>query len=417
MTVVKKIINGVDVTFIKTKKFKSIYGCLYFKSLVTREKATSMSLLRNVLMRSTKKYNTNQKLNLNVLENYDAYYGASNARYGNYLISSFSFESLEDRYTTKGNLKNVIDTFCEIVFNPNVDNKKFCKKDFDICYDNFMLSLDKIKENQENYSEKRLLSYLNQNKAYSYTSSKEELKKITKESLFDVYLQMMNNSEVSLIVAGNVNENDPVFEKILDNIKSNKKYNDELIINNDDEKGEYKDIIEKGYGTENVLHVISYLKNINDYELNYVMPIYRFILGGSGLSRLFNEVREKNSLAYYCFARLEKDDKMLDIITGFEKENYNEVLSIIKKEINNMKKISNKELEIAKKDLISSLIESKDYLGNLISRNKYEELFNLPNIDEYIKKLKNVTKQEVQDVSYKVDLKLSYFLEGRDNNG
>ena len=36
------------------------------------------ALLRNVLMESTKKYDTNQKLNINTLENYDAYYSAAN---------------------------------------------------------------------------------------------------------------------------------------------------------------------------------------------------------------------------------------------------------------------------------------------------------------------------------------------------
>ena len=38
MKIIEKIINGIPVTFIKTKKFKSIAGVLCFDSFVTEEK-------------------------------------------------------------------------------------------------------------------------------------------------------------------------------------------------------------------------------------------------------------------------------------------------------------------------------------------------------------------------------------------
>ena len=54
-----------------------------------------------------------------------------------------------------------------------------------------------------------------------------------------------------------------------------------------------KEIIEKADGTQSVLHMVCYLKNITDYELHYVLPLYKSILGNSGSSRLFNTVREE----------------------------------------------------------------------------------------------------------------------------
>ena len=38
MDVIKKVINGVKVTYIKTDKFKSIAGRLHFRSLINKEK-------------------------------------------------------------------------------------------------------------------------------------------------------------------------------------------------------------------------------------------------------------------------------------------------------------------------------------------------------------------------------------------
>ena len=416
MKIVNKKINGINVTFIKTNKFKSVYGSLIFKSIVTKEKMTYGALLRNVLMESTKKYNTNEKLNINTLENYDAYYSAENARIGNYYFNRFNFSTLEDKYTKEDNLKNVLDTFCEIVFNPNVNGDGFDEESFKINYERLKLSIEKRKENQRSYAEERMLKCLDQNMPYTFDKDMDVLNSITKESLYDYYKDMINNSNVSLIIVGNI-EDENAFNDIVNKIKNNKEFDKDLYISNDDLNASYKDIKETGYGTQNVLYLVCYLKNMNAYELNYVMPLYRIILGGSGNSRLFDKEREKNSLAYYCFARLEKDDNLLEIITGIEKENYEKSLKIIKEELKKMDKITNEELEAAKKEFISSLLESGDYIENLASRYHIEVMYDLPNIDEFIKKISEVTKEEVENINKKVALKLSYFLKEGEKDG
>ena len=416
MKIVNKKINGINVTFIKTNKFKSIYGSLIFNIILTKEKMTYGALLRNVLMESTKKYNTNEKLNINTLENYDAYYSAENARIGNYYFNRFNFSTLEDKYTKEDNLKNVLDTFCEIVFNPNVNGDGFDEESFKTNYERLKLSIEKRKENQRSYAEERMLKCLDQNMAYTFDKDMDVLNSITKESLYDYYKDMINNSNVSLIIVGNI-EDENAFNDIVNKIKNNKEFDKDLYISNDDLNASYKDIKETGYGTQNVLYLVCYLKNMNAYELNYVMPLYRIILGGSGNSRLFDNVREKNSLAYYCFARLEKDDNLLEIITGIEKENYEKSLKIIKEELKKMDKITNEELEAAKKEFISSLLESGDYIENLASRYHIEVMYDLPNIDEFIKKISEVTKEEVESINKKVILKLSYFLKEGEKDG
>ena len=416
MNVINKNVNGINVTFIKTNKFKSIFGRLYFKSKITKEKMTYGPLLRNVLLESTKKYDTNEKLNINTLENYDAYYSASNGRTGNYFFNVFSFACLEDKYTEEGNLKKVIDTFCEIVFDPNVKDNAFDKYSFDINYDRLKLSIEKRKENQRSYAEERMLKHLDSEKPYTFDKDLYVLSKITRKSLYEYYQDMINNSEVSLIVAGNV-EDESVFNDIINKIKNSITFNDNLYISNDDIKTDYSEVQEEGFGIQNVLYLVCYLKKMSEYELNYVMPLYRIIIGGSGNSRLFDSVREKNSLAYYCFARLEKDDNLLEIITGIEKENYQRTVKIIKEELKKMDKITDEELNTAKKELISSLLESMDYIDNIVARYHNGKLFGLPNVNDFIKKINEVTKEEVENVSKRVILKLSYFLKESDHDG
>lgn len=417
MEIIKRIINNVEVTFIKTNKFKSIAGALYFTSKVTKDKITKRGFLRNVLLESTKKYDSNEKLNINCLENYDASYSAGVTRLGNYITNSFYFETLHDNYTRKGNLENVLNTFYEIIFNPHVDNNSFNKKSFELNYRRRKSSFERRKESQRLYAEQRILTFLNQDKAYSYDIDIETIENTTASNLYDEYKDMINNSYVKLIVVGNIDPYDCVFEKLLKDIKQNDLNKSDLYINNDDENNSYKDIAEENDGAQSVLHLLCYLKNITEYELHYVMPIYRVILGNPGASRLFDSVREKNSLAYYCFARLEKDDKLLEVIAGVSNNNYEKALKLIKEELSKMTKITEEELSNAKKELISSLLESQDSIYNVVSRRYNEEVFDLPRTDEFIDKLNNVTKEEVENIYKKVDLGLSYFLKGSENDG
>ena len=411
MKIIKKIINNVPVTFIITKKFKSVAGALVFKRKITRKKFTSSSFLRILMLENTKKYNTNVKLSINAMENYDAYYGAKNRRDGNYISNVFYFKTLNDKYTEENNLSRVIDTFNEIVFNPNVNNNMFDKKTFEKKYKDIEASIKRRKENQRIYASHRLSKLLNQNKAYSYDIELFDLKNITSESLYKDYVDMLENSCVELVLAGDISDCDKVFESIAKNVKNNKKVDDNLYISNDDEGLECKEYNEKGYGMQGVLNMVLYLKNTTFYEKNYVMPIYNVILGGGSNSRLFNSVREDNSLAYYCFSRLEKDDNLIQIIAGIEKKNEKKAIDIIKDTLNNMNNITDDEVYNAKKELKSGLISSQDDILNVISRKLIENMYNLPDCSNYIEKLNSVTKEEIININKKVFLGLIYYLE------
>ena len=411
MKIIKKIINNVPVTFIITKKFKSVAGALVFKRKITRKKFTSSSFLRILMLENTKKYNTNVKLSINAMENYDAYYGAKNRRDGNYISNVFYFKTLNDKYTEENNLSRVIDTFNEIVFNPNVNNNMFDKKTFEKKYKDIEVSIKRRKENQRIYASHRLSKLLNQNKAYSHDIELFDLKNITSESLYKDYVDMLENSCVELVLAGDISDCDKVFESIAKNVKNNKKVDDNLYISNDDEGLECKEYNEKGYGMQGVLNMVLYLKNTTFYEKNYVMQIYNVILGGGSNSRLFNSVREDNSLAYYCFSRLEKDDNLIQIIAGIEKKNEKKAIDIIKDTLNNMNNITDDEVYNAKKELKSGLISSQDDILNVISRKLIENMYNLPDCSNYIEKLNSVTKEEIININKKVFLGLIYYLE------
>lgn len=412
MEILKKTINNVPVTIIKTDKFKSVAGRLYFKSPVTREKMTSRAVLRNILLDSCKKYDTSEKLYIKSLECYDASLYASSSRVGNYYITSFTFSTLIDKYTKEGNLKDVIDLFCEIIFNPLVSNFAFDQDTFDLIYETKKSALEKIKEDSSSYIERQVLKNLDKNKAYTYMSDLKYLNKITSKSLYDDYLDMINNSSVSLVLAGDIDFDNPIIDIITSKIKKNKKFDAKLLIDNDKEKIENKVITEDFFGTQNIINYVLYLKNLTDFERNYVAPLYRIILGGGVSSRLFSIIREENKLAYYSFARYEKDDSLMYIIMGIEKENFDKAYNLTNKIIDEMKNISDEEVLYAKRSYITSYMELQDKITNVIGSYNKLNLFDIKDDNELIENINKVTKEDIEKFASKVYPHLCYFLKG-----
>lgn len=412
MKILKREVNNVPVTIIKTDKFKQVAGRLYFKSPVSKSTITNRMMLRNMLMESCKKYDTSEKLYIKSLECYDASLYASSSRVGNYHITSFTFSTLIDKYTKEGNLKDVIDLFCEIIFNPLVSNFAFDQDTFDLIYETKKSALEKIKEDSSSYIERQVLKNLDKNKAYTYMSDLKYLNKITSKSLYDDYLDMINNSSVSLVLAGDIDFDNPIIDIITSKIKKNKKFDAKLLIDNDKEKIENKVITEDFLGTQNIINYVLYLKNLTDFERNYVAPLYRIILGGGVSSRLFSIIREENKLAYYSFARYEKDDSLMYIIMGIEKENFDKAYNLTNKIIDEMKNISNEEVLYAKRSYITSYMELQDKITNVIGSYNKLNLFDIKDDNELIENINKVTKEDIEKFASKVYPHLCYFLKG-----
>lgn len=412
MKILKREVNNVPVAIIKTNKFKQVAGRLYFKSPVSKSTITNRMMLRNMLMESCKKYDTSEKLYIKSLECYDASLYASSSRVGNYHITSFTFSTLIDKYTKEGNLKDVIDLFCEIIFNPLVSNFAFDQDTFDLIYETKKSALEKIKEDSSSYIERQVLKNLDENKAYTYMSDLKYLNKITSKSLYDDYLDMINNSSVSLVLAGDIDFDNPIIDIITSKIKKNKKFDAKLLIDNDKEKIENKVITEDFFGTQNIINYVLYLKNLTDFERNYVAPLYRIILGGGVSSRLFSIIREENKLAYYSFARYENDDSLMYIIMGIEKENFDKAYKLTNKIIDEMKNISDEEVLYAKRSYITSYMELQDKITNVIGSYNKLNLFDIKDDSELIENINKVTKEDIEKFASKVYPHLCYFLKG-----
>ena len=156
---------------------------------------------------------------------------------------------------------------------------------------------------------------------------------------------------------------------------------------------------------------------MTDFELRYVLNVYSYILGGGPDSKLFKTVREKNSLCYSISSVGQPLNSILTIRAGIDKKDFKKAISLIKREVYNMKKgnFSDDDIIKAKITYINSLKELEDNPESLLSLYAGIEYLKSDTLEDRFTKINRVTKEDVIKLSSKIHLDTIYLLEGENN--
>ena len=121
------------------------------------------------------------------------------------------------------------------------------------------------------------------------------------------------------------------------------------------------------------------------------------------------------SLAYTINASTKSPNSILMINAGIDKENYEKVVEIIKKEIKSMKKVTDEEINSAKSEIISTLDSLFDNPAGIINYYFGIEVFNSDDIDVKKESYMKVNKKDIINFSNKIKIATTYMLEGGNN--
>jgi len=138
------------------------------------------------------------------------------------------------------------------------------------------------------------------------------------------------------------------------------------------------------------------------HERRFGVAVLNNLLGGGMSSRLFQNIREKQGLAYAVFSELTpySDTGMLSVYAGTAKETVGQVLDMTIAEFRSMKEspVSEEELLRAKNHLKGSLMLSLESTSSRMSNLARQELYfhRFSSLDEILASIEAVTHQEVQ---------------------
>jgi predicted Zn-dependent peptidase len=141
------------------------------------------------------------------------------------------------------------------------------------------------------------------------------------------------------------------------------------------------------------------------HKLRYPLYILNTVLGGGMSSRLFQNIREKQGLAYAVYSELNlfSDTGCFMIYAGTAPERATQVVSSVVKEFRELKEnlISEDELRRAKDHLKGSLMLSLESTSSRMSNLARQELYfdHFMTLDEMIQNTESVTRDQVQKIA------------------
>lgn len=419
MQYIKKKIGNFNLHMLKTNRFKTITIDLIFRRKITKEEITKRNFLADLLTFSNKTYPTRRQMAMYQQELYACEVDFSCYRLGNYYNTDISLMCLNDKYTEKGLLKKTIEYLSDIIFNPNVNDNKFDSVSFEIIKNNIKNQIHSIEEDTRKYSLVKMLEHMGPNEKYSLHGFGylEDLEKLNEKNIYEYYKEFIKTSNLDIFIIGDID-----FIEIEENFKTNFNFEisneeqDDIIINHDEIKQEPQKI-EEEYPSQQAKLSIGYkIKDLTEFERNYALIIFNMILGGNSDSKLFRNVREKNSLCYYISSNSNKIDNLLFITSGITKNNFEKVIELVEKQLLEIQKgnFTDEEIEKAKIKYISLVEEMYDYPSQIVSYYYASEILKSDLPSERKKMIGKVTKKDIINVSKKIYIDTIYLLGGED---
>ena len=419
MQYTKKDLGSYNLHFIKTDNYKTITVKIYFRERINKDTITKRNFLNSMLFLSCKDYPTKREMTLKSQELYAATVTYNSRRLGNYLDSIYTLKVLNDTYTEEDNFKNSLSFFSSILLNPNIENKAFKENDFNVIHSRMKSNLEGLEDDKASYATVRLLDEIDKDSSVSIRTIGylEDLENITKENLYDYYLYMINHDLIDIFVLGDIDV-DEVSKMIQDEFKIEtfKRKNDDLHLNVC-ERNKPKYIEEAVDAKQSQLALALSLKDLTPYERNYPLTLYNIILGGGDNSFLFQEVREKASLAYYIGSTPNKCDDLILIRSGVTPTMENKAIALIKKQIKRLKSadFTNDDVKKAKEYFTTALDDMLESPLEIIDCYYMMEVLGSDDFKTKREKMLMVTKEEILAVANKVSLHTVFCLKGVNN--
>ena len=415
-----------NVHVIETKKFKTVTIKVNFKRALKKEEIAYRNVLINVLCESTKDYPTKRLMEIATEDLYDLSYQGSNYMSGKYSVVGFDIVFLNEQYTEPGIFDKAMDFLVSMLFHPNIETnkmmKQFNQRAFDMAYKLLESNLKSLKESPAMYSKIRMLECMEPKSEISLRGCGyiEDLEKIDARKLYKYYESMLKKDIVDIFVIGDVDTKrvSRIIEKKF-HINTLKKQSDSHFLVPKSKRLLARTVKEKSSYSQSQLVMGFKLSNLSDFELRYVLNIYSYILGGGPDSKLFKNVREKNSLCYSITSTGQPLNSILIISAGINAKNFSKTVSLVKKDVKQMMKgdFSNDDIVKAKVTYLNSLRELEDNPQSILSMYVGMEYLNSHDMHQRINNINKVTKSDVVALANKVHLDTVYLLEGGDKSG
>ncbi|BAK17352.1 predicted Zn-dependent peptidase [Solibacillus silvestris StLB046] len=418
MFLTTEIAKGVSLHIRQTAQFKTVNFSIKWRAPLNEETAAQRTVLSNVLQHSNEKFPTSASYRSYLDDLFGTVLYFDTAKRGQEHTVLLNVETVNDQYLSHGNVLNeVIDLIHEAIFKPNFENGVFKESIVNREKEMVIQRIQSIFDDKSRYAQKRLTEIIRPNSAASFSANGniEAVKAITPQSLTKTYEDMLANDVIDIYVVGDIN-----IEEMTQQLKAAFPFADRDAHQTTKEDTTPANIEPYTKETQEMkqgkLH-IGYSTPVRFGDKDFpIMQIFNGIFGGYAHSKLFMNVREKESLAYYASSSYASQYGLLFVVSGIEPANEEKARQLIADQLKVMQngEITDLELAQTKAMLINQLKEALDSpRGQIEIFDQYKALDEPFNLDTWTARWQSVSKEDVQKVAQDIKLEATYFLCGK----
>ncbi len=417
----EEIKKSVKLHCIGTEKFKTNLIAVFLSVPLDRKTVTYNAIIPAVLRRGTNNLKSQEEISIALENMYGATFDCGVEKTGDNQILKFYLEMVNDEFleTKESNLSKGINLLLDIIFNPLVENNQFNEEYLKTEKENMKQIIEAKIDNKDRYAFDRCVEEMYKNKIYGLYKYGyvEDLSKIDGQNLYEHYKKIINTAKIDIFVSGDINEDEVLSTvKKNENVQKLQSRTDIHIINaekSSDFNNEKPKVIEEKMDVTQGKLVIGTDVKLDEEDSKYKISLYNVILGEGATSKLFQNVRERESLAYTARSNYVKPKNNIYIRCGIEIQNYEKAVNVIKEQLEAMRNgdFTEEDIENAKKYMIAGLRNTREEQDSELTYYLGQELSDkFTTFEEYEEKISKVTKEDIQKVAQNIKINTIYFL-------
>ncbi|MCM1525108.1 MAG: insulinase family protein [Ruminococcus sp.] len=361
--------RGVSLTVLTDEKFKINSFVINFMSELTRENAAANAAAAFILEDSCGAYPDITSLSRRLAGLYGANIRTGISRFADSSVITVSGGCIPDRYALNGEeiTYELLQTLLCCIFEPVTENGVFPQKEFELKRQELEDDIGADINDKRSYAFKQAgkLIYENEPAGIAVKGEREDVRALTSEKVYRAYKKLLSSAKIEIFFAGAhlpekcerlIEERFGAMER--ENVYA-PKISPSPLKNTVLEHTERLDVAQSKT-------VMAFKNDIYDPPL---ANVFGAVFGTSPFSMLFENVRERLSLCYYCSASFNSGKYVMYVDSGVEAENIEPAREEILRQLEAAQRgeFSDEMLEQAKLTVLNALSSVEDIPGSLIN--------------------------------------------------
>ncbi len=416
------LLDGIAFNQIADKRFKSNRMSIYLIVPLQEKTTAANAMVASLLRKGNEHFPDFVAFNRYLNELYGAYVDCGVQKRGDEQIVYLSMGALDDRYTLEGEAltKEVCNLLCDLLFAPILKDGLFLEEEIRIEKETLIDAIRAEINDKRTYALNRANRLLCKGEpaGLSRLGTVEDVQNLTAKTVTDAYHNLLATAHIELFFTGSGDGQifaDCFKQKLDQSLRTQTIPRSGAFHQRSDTVLEEVEHIE----VEQSKMVLGFSTGeINTPEEFAAMQLMVAILGGTPMSKLFVNVREKLSLCYYCAARFDAVKGLLKIDSGVENPNIEQAKAEILRQLEEMKQgnFTQKEIDEARMSLENSYRTTYDSVGGLEGYYLGQVLQGtLLSPEEKANLLSAVTAEQLVQAANLVTLELTYLLKGKED--